>query len=163
MARHKILYHASPITGLTTINRANETPRFAGEDDYVFATPYKAVAAMFLASRNLNTEISKYGDKFVIFINASLEEYKKVDKGGSIYEVDGGQFKTDTTIGMGETEWVCDRSVDPLSEEAFGSSLQAMKSNQVEIYFLDNKTFTSVRNDPSNAMDLVSESSKLIQ
>ena len=162
MIKHKILYHASPIGGLTTLNPANETPRFVGEDNYVFATPYKAVAAMFLAPRNLNTEISKYNDKFVIFINASQEKYRELDKGGSIYEVDGTHFKTDTSIGMGETEWVSDHSLEPLSEEVFDSSLNAMKSNEVEIYFVDDRTFRNVRNDPPNALNLVSISSKLV-
>ena len=160
MANPKILYHASQINHLDILEPANITPRFARESNCIFATPYKAVAAMFLAPRELSTEISKYGENFVIFVKSSLAEYKKLDRGGSIYTVDGSQFNTDASIGMGETEWICDHSIAPLSEETYKSSLMAMRSLGVKIYFVDNATFVNIQSNPSNGLSLVNESSK---
>jgi len=158
MANSKILYHASQITGLDTLTPANQTPRYTGESNYIFATPFKALAAMFLAPREISTEISKYGEEFVIFINSSLDEFKKFDKGGSIYSLDGNQFNTDSSVGMGDTEWVCDHDIAPLSEETYESSLLAMHSFNVQTYFVDKETFINIQNNPSNGLNLVHRS-----
>ena len=159
MVNSKVLYHASQITGLDMLKPANQTPRYAGESDFIFATPFKAVAAMFLAPREIRTEISKYGEDFVIFVQSSPDEYKKFDKGGSIYSVDGNQFTTDFSIGMGDTEWVCDHEISPLSEETYESSLSAMHSFNVQTYFVDEEIFTKIQNDPSNGLSLANKSS----
>lgn len=159
MVNSKVLYHASQITGLDILKPANQTPRYAGESDYIFATPFKAVAAMFLTPKEISTEICKYGEDFVIFVKSSPDEYKKYDKGGSIYSVDGNQFTTDSSIGMGDTEWVCDHDISPLSEETYGSSLLAMHSFNVQTYFVNEETFAKIQNDPSNGLSLVNKGS----
>lgn len=155
MRKPDILYHASHNTDIDELEPRNHSPRFEGEQDLVFATEHIALAAMFLSPKGIPTEVSVFGDRYVIFINSSESEYKMADKGGAIYSLPSTTFETDMTIGMGENEWVSKVSVKPLSKIVFDSSIEAMNKHGVECYFVSDDTMKVIRADPANAMNLV--------
>lgn len=155
MQKPELLYHASPEKDVTEFEPRNETPRFKGEENLVFATPYKEVAAMFLTPKNIPTEISKYGNTYAVFINGTKEEFIVLDKGGAIYTLPNSTFETNNEIGMGVTEWVSRQPIKPSSKTVYDSSIKALSENGVNVYFLDNDTFLKVQADPSNGLEIV--------
>lgn len=155
MQKPDILYHASADTNITEFEPRNQTPRYEGEPNLIFATPHKQVAAMFLVPRGIPTEISKYGDIYAVFVNGTEEEFDSQDKGGAIYALPSDTFETDEKIGMGETEWVSTESVKPVSKDIYDTALQALEESNVQIYFLFDEVFTLVRNDPSHGLEIV--------
>jgi len=154
MDKPEIMYHASPDKDISEFEPRNESPRYVGEEHLVFATPYKEVAAMFLVPKNVPTEISKYGDTHVVFVNGTEEEFKAHDIGGAIYTLPNDTFVTDREIGMGDVEWVSSQAVKPISRTLYESSIEALHDNNVSV-------FARVKTDPSNGLEIV-KSSKLV-
>lgn len=155
MQKPEYLYHASSCINISEFEPRNESPRYQGEVNLVFATPYLGVAAMFLVSRDIPTEISIYGDKYVVFINSSEADYSLKDKGGAIYILPTDTFETDSINGMGEIEWVSKVSVRPISKEIFETSMKAMDKYDVDRYFVSDATFQQIQADPAHALNLV--------
>jgi hypothetical protein len=156
MKKPEKLYHASHDTNIVEFEPRNESPRYIGEVDLVFATPHPGIAAMFLAPKDIPIEISVYGDKYVAFINSNEQEYALKDKGGAIYTLPVDTFETDQKNGMGEAEWVSKVPVKPITTIIFKSSLEAMHSYGVEKHFVSDAVFEEIRKDPGNALGLVS-------
>lgn len=155
MNRPTKLFHASPSIEIIEFEPRNEYPRYADEANLVFATPYEGLASMFLSPRGIDTEISIYGDQYVIFINADENTYKTQDKGGAIYSLPVETFETDTVNGMRENEWYSKTPVKPISKAVFQTSIEAMQEFGVKWYFVDNDTFQKIKADPANALKLV--------
>jgi hypothetical protein len=156
MKKPVVLYHASSDTKIIEFEPRNESPRYSGEVDLVFATPHPELAAMFLAPKDIAVEISIYDDKYVIFINSTEEEYQSKDKGGAIYILPNDTFETDSIHGMAELEWVSKVPVRPDSKTIFTTSLDAMDKYNVERYFVSEDIFKQIQQDPGNALNLVS-------
>jgi hypothetical protein len=155
MTKPELLYHASHDTTIDEFEPRNNFPRFEGEGNLVFATQYVQLAAMFLSPLDIPTEISVYGDRYVIFINADEAEYIQKDKGGAIYSFSSVQFEVDPTIGMGESEWTSIEPVRPISKTIYATSIEAMDMYGIERYFVDTVTMERIQADPAHALDLV--------
>jgi hypothetical protein len=155
------LYHASPQKDVSEFEPRNESPRYTGEENLVFATPHKEVAAMFLVPKDIPTEIGKYGDDHVVFVNGTAEEFKAHDIGGAIYTLPNDTFVTDRGIGMGDVEWVSNQSVKPISKTLYETSIDALHDNHVSVYFLNKDVFSRIQANPSNGLEIV-KSSKLV-
>lgn len=151
----KVLYHASPNRKIDKFQPRSERPRSNKKEDLVFATPYKAVAAMFLAPRDIPAEIGKYNDEYAIFINTTEAKFRLVDHGGAIYTLPNATFETNREVGMREVEWTSKVSVKPICRVIYSSSFEAMKENGVQIYFVDDDMFAKIREDPSKALSWV--------
>lgn len=154
MSKPKFLYHASMLTDIVKFEPRNESPRYAGEPNLVFATPYPEVASMFLRPKDVPTEISVYGQRYVIFINAAEAEYLSRDKGGAIYVLPGATFETDSN-GMGHIEWTSKVPVLPISKTIFKNSLEAMDVYGVDRYFVNDEVMARIRANPAEALSLV--------
>ena len=81
MDKPEFMYHASSELDVQEFEPRNDYPRYKGEENLVFATPYKEVAAMFLVPKSIPTIISKYGETYAVFINGSEEDLSLNDKG----------------------------------------------------------------------------------
>lgn len=149
------LFHASTNTEITVLEPRNEYPRYSGETPLVFATPHKALAAMFLCPSNIGVEIGVYDARYVIFINSTRAEYERVDLGGAIYSLPVDTFETDTVHGMGELEWYSTSPVSPLEKTVYKTSIEAMEKFNVEYCFVDDPTFQKIKHDPGRALQLV--------
>lgn len=150
----EFLYHATSLTDISEFKPRNHTPRYADEPNLIFATPHLEVAAMFLRPKGVSTEISVYGSRYVIFINATPEEYARHDSGGAVYVLPSAAFET-SNIGMGKIEWTSKVPVRPVSKVLFKSSIEAMDKYGVERYFVDNRIMGQIRANPAKALDLV--------
>lgn len=155
MNKPTLLYHASPKINVDKLEPRNEFPRFTGENNLVFATEHLTLAAMFLTPRDIPIEISVYGEKYVIFINADEAEYALKDEGGAIYTLPSATFEVDPSIGMGTNEWSSKLPVRPISKTIFKSSIEAMDFYGVTRYFVDDVTMKKIRANPANALDLM--------
>ncbi len=155
MDKPEKLFHASPSTNVVEFEPRNEHPRYPGEPSAIFATPHQELAAMFLSPRNIRTEIGVYGDRYAIFINCSLKEYSKQDKGGAIYTLPADTFETDTIHGMGSVEWYSRVPVKPITKVKYQTSLDAMDEFKVDRFFVDGDTFEKISTNPSDALKLV--------
>ena len=158
MKKPEVMYHASSESDIAEFEPRNESPRYVGEENLVFATPYKEVAAMFLVPRSIPAEISKYGDSYVVFVNGTENEFRSLDKGGAIYKLPADSFETNRDVGMGDTEWVSRRTVKPISKTLYKLSTEALRENGVNIYFLKDDVFQRVKANPSNGLDIVKSS-----
>ncbi len=153
-----VLYHASNDPNFSQLEPREESSRFSNEGPLVFATPDKAVAAMFLAPKDGGSvEISKFNDQSVIIINNKIENFKKKDRGGAIYTLPSETFTTDSTTGMKETEWVSKVPVKILSKEMYKTSLEAMKQLGVRVYFVNDKTFKSIQSSDDHGWEILSK------
>jgi hypothetical protein len=155
MNRPTKLFHASLSTDVTEFEPRNEYPRYSGEENLVFATPHEELAAMFLSPRGIDTEISVYGDQYVIFINADEDAYRVKDRGGAIYSLPVETFETDTVNGMGENEWYSKIPVRPIDKTVYKTSIEAMKKFKVKRYFVNDDTFQKIRENPTDALKRV--------
>ena len=77
MQKPEFLYHASFDTNILEFEPRNDSPRYSGEVNLIFATPHLGVAAMFLVPKDIPVEISIYGGRYVTFINSTEEESTK--------------------------------------------------------------------------------------
>ncbi len=155
MNRPKELYHASTVVDVEVFEPRNEYPRYPGEPNLVFATPHKALAAMFLAPDDFAKEIAVYGDRYVIFINGTEENHKAADRAGAIYTLPVETFETDASRGMGEVEWYSEVAVRPISKMVYKSSIEAMDELGVERYYVNDEVFRKIQANPADALSLV--------
>jgi len=158
MDKPEFMYHASSELDVQEFEPRNDYPRYKGEDNLVFATPYKEVAAMFLVPKSIPTIISKYGETYAVFINGSEEDLSLNDKSGAIYTLPSKTFETNTEIGMGDTEWVSKQPVKPISKTIYKLSVEALRENHVHLFFLNNDVFARVQADPANGLKIVKSS-----
>lgn len=156
MAEFLTLYHASANPDITEFEPREESSRYPGEGPLVFATPDKRVAAMFLAPKDGGlAEISKFDEDAVLVIQNSADNFIAHDKGGAIYVLPSDTFTTDNSIGMQETEWVSKEAVKPISKEIYTTSIDAMRSMGVKLYFVDARIMNMVRNSSDHGMALL--------
>jgi len=151
------MYHASTNREVTEFQPKNEFPRYGSEENLVFGTAYKEVAAMFLVPRTISTVISKYDDECVVFVDCTKEEFDTEDKGGAIYALPSDTFNTNESIGMGNTEWVSKESVKPISKQVYATAIYALRENKVRIYFLAKDVFLKVQANPSCGREIAKE------
>lgn len=155
MDKPQKLYHASQDVNIVEFEPRNESPRYSNEVNLVFATPHEALAAMFLSPRDIPIEIGIYGNKYVIFIQEEEKTFQKKDKGGAIYVLPSDSFETDTIHGMKEIEWYSKEPVKPIGKTIYETSSEAMDKFHITKYFVDPETMNKIRQNPSDALDLV--------
>ncbi|MFZ1250452.1 MAG: hypothetical protein WAR37_03360 [Candidatus Microsaccharimonas sp.] len=157
MNKQKFLYHASPDIDIKVFEPRNEHPRYEGEENLVFATPDKQVAAMFLVPRSIPAVIGKYGNSHAVFVRSDRHTFELHDKPGAIYTLPSETFRTGSEIGMGESEWISREAVRPVKKTIYNSALEALKDNNIKIYFLDEDMFNKVKLNPSKGLEIVKE------
>lgn len=110
---------------------------------------------MFLMPRDIETEISICGNRYVVFINSNEESYTRYDKGGAIYTLPVDSFETDSIHGMGEIEWYSKVPVMPIDKVIYQTSIEAMSKFNVDHFFVDEDVMKKIRANPGDALTLV--------
>jgi len=160
----EFLYHASTNRSISQFEPRAESIRDANEGAVVFATPSKEFASMFIVNTDDRwTKKSRFNGVYVTIIS-DKDRFLASDKGGSIYTMSSDTFTTDEGKGMGATEWVSKQPVKPTKKEDYESGLQAMLELGVQVYFVDESTFTQIKTAPDHGFkiicDLKSENEK---
>lgn len=155
MDKPQNLYHASTSTDIEEFEPRNNSPRYSGEVNLVFATPSEALAAMFLAPADIPIEISIYGDEYVLFIESDRKTFQKKDRGGAIYTLPTDSFETDNVHGMKEIEWYSKVPVRPIAKKIYNTSVEAMDKYNIKRYFVSHQTMDKIRKNPADALNLV--------
>ena len=82
------------------------------------------------------------------------KHFMRRDKGGSIYKFNSESFASHPHRGMGEDEWVSKDPVTPVEKNDVESALEAMIENGVQVFFVDKKTFNSIKHD-ADSFDII--------
>jgi hypothetical protein len=73
----------------------------------------------------------------VYYVCDNEAEFRLADQGGAIYELSSKGFTMDAVKGLGGHEWVTTEAVVPLSSRIYDSALEAMISNEVQLFFVN--------------------------
>jgi hypothetical protein len=150
-----VLYHASPNKDIEVFEPRKESVRDATEGPRVFATPDKAVAAMFLVRTNDSWAAIGTFDGTPCFVIGDKERFTKLDTGGAIYSLPNTSFETDVTKGLKKLEWTSTENVRPTGKEAFDSALEACINYGVQVYFVDKETLQAIRNSSDHGLSIL--------
>jgi len=135
------LYHASQNKNIEELKPQAISFRDPKEGAVVFASPDYALVTTFLIKTDESwTQIGKNNKVPYIIIN-DREHFMERDKGGTIYKLPNTSFNYDPGKGMGEYEWISREPIKPIEKKDYGSALEAMIENGVQVYFVDKKTF----------------------
>ena len=142
------LYHASANKEIKTFEPRAKSVRDPKEGPVIFATPDLALATTFLVNEANDswTQIGKINGVPYMVIR-DKKHFMRRDKGGSIYKFNSGGFTSHPHRGMGDDEWVSKDPVTPVEKTDVKSALEAMIENGVQVFFVDTKTFNSVKHD----------------
>jgi len=161
--RPQIVYHSSHNPDIEEFTPQDERVRDSEEGPVIFATPSRALASAFLVEGHNDdwTQIGFYDNIPVVVICSDREEFIKKDKGGTLYSLPSETFDFDPTSGMRESEWTSRSNVKPTGKTSYPSALDAMIENGVNVFFVDQKTFSEINeaedNGASILLKLVSE------
>jgi len=149
------LYHGSPYKDIEEFE-----PRISkgtGEEfgAMVYATPDLATASAFLTEIQKEWSARRFGDTFCVIIPLSREEFIKNDKGGYIYILPSTTFESDPERGLGEYEWASKEKVKPSKKIEYTSALDAMLENEVQVYFIDDKTFRQIKESNDHGFSIL--------
>ena len=160
-AKPSVLYHASECKTVDIFEPRKLTGRDPLEGPVVFATPDRAYASMFIVPSNDTwTRIGRYNEEsgagaWHIIIN-DCDRFTAADKGGSIYELPVELFNYYKNKNMGDIEWTSQIPVRPKSQTNYESGLEAMKELGINVYFVDDKTFSAIESASDYGRQIVS-------
>jgi hypothetical protein len=152
----KILYHASVNSNIDEFEPRKESFRDPNEGPAVFATPDKAIAAVFLIKETDDSwiNIGYFNDVPVVVMRKDRDVFIKEDTGGTIYTLPSDSFDFDPNKGMGKHEWTSKDSVKPLDKETYPTALDTMIDNGVVVYFVDQETFNRIDQSDYHGIDI---------
>ena len=142
------LFHASTNKKMDVIKPKPTLSNDIYIGDYVFATPNKFLATMYLASKGVPTIMHHENEQPSIMIMAGEDEYTKNDIGGTIYTVPAESFTNTPQVGLEDSELVSTEEVVPISREVYGSSIEAMKSMGITVNFISKDRFNELSSKP---------------
>lgn len=160
MSKPKYLFHASSKSDLKVIKpRAATIPKGFDHGPVVFATDCFRFSTQFIVPTDDSwANGGAFGDTCFFVIN-NRTRFEKADKGGSIYIIPSEGFKK-----YNRKEWYRAGEVKPVESAKFSSGLMAMITHNVQVYFVDKKTYEEVQNSPDHGLSilnsLVSENEK---
>lgn len=160
MRKPKYLYHASPRNNLNVIEpRATTLPRGFDKAPCVFATDCFRFSTQFIIPTDDSwANGGAFGDT-CFFVISDKKRFQKGDKGGSIYFVPSSGFKK-----YNRKEWFKRGTTKPVEKVTFSSGLSAMITHNVQVYFVDKKTYKKIQDSPDHGLSilnsLISENEK---
>ena len=107
----------------------------------VYASHDIATASIFMANIKKSWSAGEFDGVLYAVIPLDREEFIKTDNGGFIYKVSGGSFSINHDNSMGDKEWSSSVPVKPLEKTRFGSVLDAMIENGVQVYFVTDEQY----------------------
>lgn len=157
MKKPDVLYHASVNNDIAVLDPKTSEERLSHYGNLLFATPYKALAAMFLAPKTQALEVTKFGDTFALVAASSAEEFIEKDLGGTIYTLPSDSFATHQDLTMQDTEYVTKESVTPIDKEVYATALDAMRRSGVRVYFVEASVLKDIRSADDHGLKILSE------
>jgi hypothetical protein len=156
----KVLYHSSWNTEIKQFEPRNEKVRDPLEGPVIFATPDKAYASCFLVpSDDSWVKIGRYSTNGIPgswkVVVSDEDRFKQLDKGGAIYHLPSKPFKFHPERNMAEIEWTSTQAVEPTDKEEYGSGLQAMQRQGVDVYFVDEATFEAIKQSDDQGKSII--------
>ncbi len=153
------LFIGTQIKGIKEFTPRRGSYRDRNEGPVIFSTPDRALASVFMMKEHDDswTRIGYFGDVLVIVICMDRDEYIKKDKGGFIYEVPSDTFDYNPNLGMGDKEYTSREPVKPINETSYISSLNTMIDSDVQVYFVDKKTFKDILDAEDHGKEIVSD------
>lgn len=150
-----VLFHASRNKAIEVFEPRAEKTRDENEGLRVFATPSRAMAAIFLVDCDDSWVQSGAMNGIPYVIISDEERYRNLDKGGVIYSLPNDSFESDPEKGLRELEWISSEPVTPISKEVVPSALEDMFKNGVKVYFVDKETYKNIQNSPDSGESIV--------
>lgn len=147
------LYHGSRHGALEELEPMAKSIRDKDEGPVVFATPDLALATIFMTGEGKAS--GKFGDVSYVVINCSRDEFIKNDNGGHIYVLSSDTFQSDPNKGLGIYEWISNEKVKPLKKIEYPSTLDAMIDNNVQVYFVDEKTYEKIESSDDHGLSIL--------
>ncbi len=157
----KVLYHSSPNLNIEVFEPRKEKVRDPKEGPVVFATPDKALAAVFLVRTDGSwVKIGRFSSNgqhtpWHLIAN-NKRRFRKLDVGGAIYHLPPEGFSSDPTKGMGGVEWTNPKTVVPIKKEIYSSGEKAMQELGVNIYFVSRKVFRAIKKSDDHGHNIIS-------
>ena len=152
-----LLFHASAVKGLKVLNPKRTLSKDKYIGDFVFATPSKPMASMYLAPREGGTIlIEAFNDEPYAVINNTSKKFQQVDRGGSIYTVSSTSFSKTPQEELIGPELVSILPVVPISEKVYDTSLSAMKEQNVKVFFVNNDLFHKIQSAKDHGIEILS-------
>ncbi|MBP6104650.1 MAG: hypothetical protein KA508_06300 [Gammaproteobacteria bacterium] len=141
-----VVYHGSPNTSIKIFEPKSEHVRDLREGPVVFATPSIRFSSCYLfrwddswVHQSISWENNK-ADKIHMVIS-DRKRFEKLDSGGSIYLLPSDTFTFNKDKELRFYEWTSKVAVAPFAKIYFTSTLEAMKTFGVMVYFLDEVQF----------------------
>jgi hypothetical protein len=145
-----VLYHASQQKDLAIIQPKRTLSRDKYIGDFIFATPHKTLALMYLVPKGFATLMNYDKNPPSIVICAAKDELARRDTGGAIYELSPENFKQSPQVELRQDEMASRQPEKPKSSEVYGSALDALSSHGITIEFTDQAGFEKLlRKKPS--------------
>lgn len=145
------LYHASNIKDLKILKpqRTISNDKYIG--DYVFATSDRKLATMYLVTKGVPILMVTRHTVPKVIICANQEDYILNDNGGAVYEVSSKGFIDTPQDGLSPYEKVLKLPVTPLRKTIYSTSLNALRSQEINVYFVDKEIFNSLLMNPDQS------------
>lgn len=153
MRTPKYLYHASSRNDLKVIEpRATTVPKGFDHGPVVFVTDCFRFSTQFIVPTDDSwANGGAFGDT-CFFVISDRKRFEKADKGGSIYLVSSEGFKK-----YNRKEWFKNGSVKPADKVTFSSGLSAMVTHNVQVYFVDKKTYAKYMEAPERSFSMLNK------
>jgi hypothetical protein len=153
--RPKVLYHASENVDIKEFEPRMRYVRDPDEGPQIFATPYKALASEFLVPTNERWANGGSFNSIQYFVISDKTLFENIDKGGAIYTLPPETFETNSTKGLGSSEWTSSIAVRPSGKEVFKSGLKAMLELGVQVYFVDPHTYELIESSRDHGFSIL--------
>lgn len=142
------LYHASPVKNLKILEpkRTISNDKYIG--DFVFATRYRKLALMYMLPKGFPILMNIKSSKPYVVLCGNAEDILKKDTGGALYVLSTKSFSKTPQSGLSDYEMVSKKTVNPLNETDYKSTIKALASESIEIYFVDSNTFEKLIFNP---------------
>lgn len=148
-----VLYHASPMRGLSLLDPRKKSGWSIGDTPRVFASPSPAVAVAFMIRPDMYFPgmylYGSYDSQTWHMVVGDEEKFRKVEqKGGSMYVVSANSFRPAPEIGLDELGQYSEDPVRVLAEEKWTSALEAMVHHDLKVFFVAGGEFERFKHLP---------------
>ena len=147
----EVLYHTSTNKDLEVIEPQRTLSSNVYIGDYVFATSNHKLAAMYLVARGTPILLNIKTAMPHLIICANPEEYRIRDRGGAIYTIPAESFHKTPQKGLEDSGLVSEVAITPISKKVYETSIEALREEGVEIYFVSKEQFDEIVNKKNEA------------
>lgn len=148
-------FHASAQHGIESLEPRAKSYRNAEEGSVVFATPDRAYASMFMVEGDDSWVHICSFDGVHCMVISDRQRFKELDHGGSLYTMGNESFRNNNQESPSGQEWTSKEAVPIASEKIYPSALEAMLGNDVQVYFVDQDTYSAIQMAEDFGLDIL--------